>query len=220
MTVTFMLIFPLNTHSYAFHENLGIDDNKASELYHTNPNDPAIVRWKNALQLAISGMDKCFTIQEAISCQSLIPTIISNCKSHPNTLLACNDTRFAQYPSILKQAQEAQKRAEEAQLQAKKKAEEAQLQELKKDFATKMKESAASVIIDRCIQNSKNSSDASCDGQLRSLERDCQSASTPYSYCNDKRFVGYLIKNGILNSTVSRYSNLTGNSSSSNSTYP
>jgi hypothetical protein len=38
-----MLIFPLYTHTSAFHENLGIDDNKASELYHANPNDPAIV---------------------------------------------------------------------------------------------------------------------------------------------------------------------------------
>jgi hypothetical protein len=116
-----MLMFSL-THAYAWHENLGIDNNKAAELYQTKPNDPAIFQWKNALQSAINGMDKCFTIQEAISCQSLIPTIISNCKSHPNTLLACNDTRFAQYPSILKQAQEAQKRAEEAQ----KKAEEAE----------------------------------------------------------------------------------------------
>jgi hypothetical protein len=112
-------MFSLNTHTSAWHENLGIDANKAAELYQTKPNDPAIVQWKNALQSAINDMDKCFTIQEAISCQSLIPTIISNCKSDPNTLLACNDTRFAQYPSILKQAQEAQKRAEEAEQRAK-----------------------------------------------------------------------------------------------------
>jgi hypothetical protein len=99
----------LNTHSYAFHENLGIDDNKASELYHANPNDPPIVRWKNALQSAIDGMDKCFYIQQgAISCQSLISTI-TNCKSHPNTLLACNDARLAQYPLILQKALEAEK---------------------------------------------------------------------------------------------------------------
>jgi hypothetical protein len=119
ITVTFALMFSLNTHTSAWHENLGIDANKPAELYQTKPNDPAIVQWKNALQSAINDMDKCFTIQEAISCQSLIPTIISNCKSDPNTLLACNDTRFAQYPSILKQAQEAQKRAEEAEQRAK-----------------------------------------------------------------------------------------------------
>jgi hypothetical protein len=86
-----ILFSSLINYTYAFHENLGIDDNKALELYQTKPNDPAIVRWKNAVQSAISDMDKnkCFDIDSAISCQSLIPTIISNCKSHPNTLLAC-----------------------------------------------------------------------------------------------------------------------------------
>jgi len=44
-----------------------------------------------------------------------MPTIISNCKFHPNELLACND-RHAQYPLILKQAQEKQKNAEELQI--------------------------------------------------------------------------------------------------------
>jgi len=198
ITLSLTLVFSFN-YTYAWHENLGIDNNKAAELYQTKPNDPAIVQWKNALQLAINGMDKCFTIQEAISCQSLIATIISNCKSHPNTLLGCNDSRLPQYPLILKQAQEAQKQAEEA----KKKAEEAQLQELKKDFATKMKESAASVIIDRCIKNSTISLDASCDDKLRSLQKHCQMASSPYNYCKDERFVGYLTQHNILNSTVS-----------------
>jgi hypothetical protein len=110
MTTSFTLMLFINPVSYAFHENLGIDDNKASELYHTNPNDPAIVQWKSALQSAISGMDMCFEIQSAINCQSLIPTIISNCKSHPNTLLACNDTRLDQYPLILQKALEVQKK--------------------------------------------------------------------------------------------------------------
>ena len=40
-------------------------------------------------------------------------TIINNCKSHPNELLACNDIRFGQYPSILKKAKDAQTKAEE-----------------------------------------------------------------------------------------------------------
>jgi hypothetical protein len=208
--LSFTLMFSLNAQSYAWHENLGIDANKAAELYLTKPNDPAIVQWKNALQLAINGMDKCFTIQEAISCQSLIPTIISNCKSHPNTLLACNDTRFAQYPSILKQAQEAEqkaaKQAEEARKkteEAQKKAEQAQIEQLKKEESKKIKEDAASIIIDRCIKTSNISSDFSCDGQLRSLEKDCQTASMPYNYCNDKRFIVYLSQHNILNSTSS-----------------
>ncbi len=62
MTTSFTLMLSIKTHSYAFHENLGIDDNEASELYHANPNDPAIVQWKSALQSAINGMDKCFEI--------------------------------------------------------------------------------------------------------------------------------------------------------------
>jgi hypothetical protein len=107
MTTSFTLMLSINTHGYAFHENLGIDDKKASELYHANPNDPAIVQWKSALQSAINGMDKCFLDTEsAISCYPLMSTIISNCKSHPNTLLACNDARLAQYPLIVSKAQE------------------------------------------------------------------------------------------------------------------
>ena len=126
-------------------------------------------------------MDKCFNIQEAISCQSLIPIIVSNCKSHPNTLLACNDTRLPQYPLILKQAQEAQKRAEEAQ----KRAEEAE---------------EASVIINTC---SNNSTAFSCDVEMRLLQRDCQLAPSPHDYCKNELFLGYLTQHNILNSTVS-----------------
>ena len=54
MTTSFTLMLFINPVSYAFHENLGIDDNKASELYQANPNDPAIVQWKSALQSAIN----------------------------------------------------------------------------------------------------------------------------------------------------------------------
>jgi hypothetical protein len=32
ITATFTLVLSINPLSYAFHENLGIDDNKASEL--------------------------------------------------------------------------------------------------------------------------------------------------------------------------------------------
>jgi hypothetical protein len=111
IAVTGPLIFLLsiNPIGYAWHENLGIDANKAAELYQTKPNDPAIVQWKTALQLAINGMDKCFEIETAISCETLMATIISNCNSHPNELLACNDARIPQYPEVLKQAQVAQK---------------------------------------------------------------------------------------------------------------
>jgi hypothetical protein len=207
ITATFTLMFSLNTHTFAFHENLGIDDNKASELYHTNPNDPAILQWKSALQSAISGMDKCFTIQEAISCQSLISTIISNCKSHPNTLLACNDNRLPLYPSILKQAQEAQKKAEEEQ----KKAAIVREQERAKANALKVQKSASD-IIDKCIIDSLNPSSkfdvASpiCIGELRSLLQTCNMSNMTaslYNYCKDERFVGYLKEQKIMNATAS-----------------
>ena len=47
-----ILFSSLINYTYAFHENLGIDDNKALELYQTKPNDPAIVRWKNACTIS------------------------------------------------------------------------------------------------------------------------------------------------------------------------
>jgi len=180
MTVTFMLLF-VNTHASAWHENLGIDSNKAAELYQTKPNDPAIVQWKNALQLAINGMDKCLDLQTAVSCQSLMSTIISNCNSHPNELLACNDARLVQYPSILKKAQEA--------------------------LSTRISQYAES-IIEKCFSTPNSNStfevaSPSCDTELVSLQKDCQMASSPYDYCKDERFVGYLKKYSTVNSTVS-----------------
>lgn len=110
VTLSFALIFSLNNHSYAWHLHLGIDDNEAAELYKTNPNEPGIFRWKNSLQLAIDSMDYCFNIESAISCKSLIYGIMSECNLHPNELLACNDSRLADYPLILTQAEEEQEK--------------------------------------------------------------------------------------------------------------
>jgi hypothetical protein len=197
-------MFSLVTHTYAFHENLGIDDNKASQLYQTSPNDPAIVRWKNAVQSAISDMDKnkCFDIDSAISCQSLIATIISNCKSHPNTLLGCNDSRLPQYPFILQQAlQKAEEERKKAEEERKK-----MEAELAKANALKVPMYALS-IIEKCFSNPNSNTTFEvaspvCDRELLSLQNDCQLASSPYDYCTDERFVGYLKKNGITNSTA------------------
>ena len=202
-----MLMFSLNAHSYAWHEKLGIDANKAAELYQTKPNDPAIVQWKNALQLAINGMDKCFDITSAISCESLMSTITSNCNSHPNELLGCNDTRIAQYPSILKNAKEEQIRAQKKAYEAQNKAFETEIQELKKKYYSKAPEAIGSEIIDRCIKNAYGSlqyyaRSVFCDGELRSLQKDCQTKSSQYNYCKDQRLVGYLTQHNILNSTV------------------
>jgi len=111
---TLMLFF--NTHAYAWHENLGIDANKAAELYRTNPNDPAIIQWKNALQSAINDIGECVSVVTAMSCRPLMSTIISNCNLHPNELLACNDSRIVQYAPILKQAQEEYNQAKQLEL--------------------------------------------------------------------------------------------------------
>jgi hypothetical protein len=181
ITLSFTLMFAI-TPTYAWHENLGIDGNKAAELYQTKPNDPAIVQWKNALQLAINGIDKCLDLQTAVSCQSLMSTIISNCNSHPNELLACNDARLVQYPSILKKAQEA--------------------------LSTRISQYAES-IIEKCFSMPNSNStfevaSPSCDTELVSLQKDCQMASSSYTYCKDKRFIGYLglAQNNVTNSTV------------------
>ena len=198
MTVTFMLMLSLNTYTYAWHENLGIDSNKAAELYQTQPYDPAISRWKNALQLVIDGMDHCFD-ESIVSCESYMSTIINNCNSHPNELLACNDIRIAQYPLILKNAKEAQAKAEAKAEEQQRKTTEAKMEDVKREYSTKVKENAASIIINRCINTN---SDTSCDDQFRSLQRDCQNATSPYNYCKDERFVGYLKQHNISNSTV------------------
>ena len=137
-------------------------------------------------------MDKCFDIDSAISCQSLIATIISNCKSHPNTLLGCNDSRLPQYPLILQQALQ---KVEE---------------ERAKVNALKVPMYALS-IIGKCFSNPNSNTtfevaSPACDSALLSLVRDCNTGnmtSSPFSYCNDRRFVGYLKKYRILNSTVS-----------------
>jgi len=82
-------------------------------------------------------------------------------------------------------------------------------------------------IIDRCIIDRLNASSkfdvasSMCEDELLFLAKDCLTNSSSYEYCKDQRFIGYLTQHNItLNSTVSSYSNLTGNSLASNSTYP
>jgi len=113
-------------------------------------------------------------------------TIISNCKFHPNELVPCNDTRLAQYPLILKQAQEEQKKAQELQMR-----------DLKFNFSSKLKENATSLIIFRCANNS--TANSSCDAEMRSLQNDCGMPSSPYNYCKSEQFVSYLKQHNILN---------------------
>lgn len=192
VAIVFMSMFSISPQIFAWHENLGIDSSKAAELYQTKPSDPAIVQWKNALQSAINDMGHCFDVS-VISCESYMSTIINNCKFHPNELLACNDLRLAQYPAILKQAQEEQEKI----AQAKKNAEEAQVKNLTLAYSTKINETRASLIIDGCKKSSNpvpkfEVTDSSCPAKLSSLQQDCQKVIVPYDYCKDGWFVGYL----------------------------
>jgi len=200
---TFTFLLSISPIGYAWHENLGIDANKAAELYQTKPNDPAIVQWKNALQLAINDMGKCFDVKTAISCESLMSIINSNCKSHPNELLACNDVRIAQYPSVLKTAQELQKKAEEA----KQKTVEDSIKQLKKQYSSDPN-AIGNEIINKCIHNDYanlkfEAASPFCDGELRSLHKNCQVNSTGLYYCKDERLTTFATQNNTVNSTAS-----------------
>jgi len=173
VAVAFTLMLSLNTHSHAFHENLGIDDNNASELYHANPNDPAIIRWKNSLQSAIDTIPRyeyCFVSPNSKECGPFFFSIIANCESHPNTLLGCNDSRLEQYVLALKTVGSIP--------------------------PSKIQEYATSVI-DKCFSNPNSNTtfevaSPSCDDELVSLLNDCVTNSSSYEYCKDERFIGYL----------------------------
>jgi hypothetical protein len=173
ITLAITLMLSLNTLTYAFHENWGIEDNKASQFYQTNPNDPAIIRWKNSLQLvidSIDSMDVCFINPKGRDCGPFFFGIIINCKSHPNSLLACNDSRLTLYISVLKNVEPIP--------------------------ASKLQQYSANVI-EKCFINSNLNSEfevasETCDAELVSLVNDCLAAASPYEYCIDKRFVGYL----------------------------
>ena len=169
-------------------------------------------------------MDKCFDIsgfQKVIGCQPLMLTINSNCQSHPNELLACNDSRLPQYPLMLKNAKEEQIRKQKEAYDAKVKAFETKIEELKKNYYSKAPEAVGSQIIDLCVNvygSSENyAKGVFCDGELRTLHKDCQEKSLQFYYCDDKRLIGYITQ---FSSTIIPHSNLTVNSSSSNSTYP
>lgn len=90
-----------------WHQNLGLSDEKAAELYRTNPNDPQILAWANALQREYDQERQvCFEpspyvkgIEKEIveSCNVLVPIIYDNCLHHPNSLLLCSDSRIASW---------------------------------------------------------------------------------------------------------------------------
>lgn len=91
-----------------WHQDLGMSDEKAAQLYQTNPNDPQILKWSNALQLEYE-QDKQFCFEphpytdgiesldkmQKESCNVLLPIINDNCIHHPNSTLLCSDSRIA-----------------------------------------------------------------------------------------------------------------------------
>lgn len=102
-----ILLFMTENNVSAWHQDLGINDTRAAELYKTNPNDPQIKQWQDALQEKINREKRvCFEAsfllpktQEMIdTCLSLIgKVILPNCQAHPNSLLACEDPRIKKY---------------------------------------------------------------------------------------------------------------------------
>jgi hypothetical protein len=85
----------------SWHENLGISDEQASQLYQTNPNDPQILQWKNSVQNILQNVDECskFELDETSKyvCDLQIETAYKECITHPNALLGCINPRIIQY---------------------------------------------------------------------------------------------------------------------------
>ena len=84
----------------AWHENLGITDQQATELMRANPNDPSIVQWKNAMQKRIDSDMRCLDPgNEPIRniCNDLIILDYQRCLAHPGALIACMDPRISQW---------------------------------------------------------------------------------------------------------------------------
>ncbi len=99
------LIAPLvitSSSVYAWHSNLAISDQQAAQLYQTNPNDPQIVSWKNALQnkidlisgTCLTGPSSSFVVTDV--CNNIVRVVYDNCLHHPGALLGCLDPRIAQ----------------------------------------------------------------------------------------------------------------------------
>jgi hypothetical protein len=108
LIIIYFLVMPLNN-VFSWHQDLGIDNSRAAELYKTNPNDPQIKLWQDAMMYEIISPTKnvCFeespfgTTQSQMdinNCLTVIKNIIlPNCNSHPNSLLACEVQRIEKY---------------------------------------------------------------------------------------------------------------------------
>lgn len=105
--VTFFIVFILFHFSsvFAWHQNLGIDDLRAAELYRNNPNDPLVKQWQDAMMNSMDTANRCINDTSGTifigplleHCITTVQTILDNCKAHPNSLLICEDTRLNEY---------------------------------------------------------------------------------------------------------------------------
>ena len=99
------LVVPINN-VYSWHQDLGISDSRAAELYKTNPNDPQIKKWQDDMMYEINLLRRaCFeelfvpnTQKDVNNCIYMIESfMLPNCNSHQNSLLACEDPRWQKY---------------------------------------------------------------------------------------------------------------------------
>ncbi len=81
----------LTIDAYAWHEHLGIGDERAVIIYKANPNDPAIVNWENTVQSKIDIINvECSDFSPALYCYDLTIEVYNDCPLHP-TILLCNE---------------------------------------------------------------------------------------------------------------------------------
>jgi hypothetical protein len=104
ISMSTFLLFTTGNNIIAWHQDIGISDSQAVELYQTYPNDPEITSWQNGMTeyfntIKSGCLDFSITRHQAWidACTSTVSIVKENCDAHPNTLLACKDPRIEQY---------------------------------------------------------------------------------------------------------------------------
>ena len=68
---------------YGWHEHLAIGDEKAMALYKEDPDNPAIVKWKNSIQSKLDIIDvECYDFTPALYCYNLTNEARNDCLPH------------------------------------------------------------------------------------------------------------------------------------------
>lgn len=84
----------------AWHENLGISNEQAAQLYKTNPQDPQIVSWQNGMQREIDAYKGlCFDGMfnpTSDHCIVYAKVFEGMCANHTAQLLTCLDNRISE----------------------------------------------------------------------------------------------------------------------------